>query len=329
MTKAYKHTSNIVVYQTKNGALELKTDQHYDTIWLTQEQLASLFDIQRQAISKHLSNIFASEELRENSVCSILEHTAEDGKTYKVKHYNLDAALSVGYRVNSKNATHFRQWATKTLKKHITDGYTINRHKVKANFENFMQAVDEVKSLLPSSSTVDTSSILELISLFADTWMSLDAYDKDQLTTTGTTKKKVSLTAGKLNKALLNLKIALIDKGEATELFGTERTKNAVEGIVGNVMQGFGDQDVYASVEEKAAHLLYFIIKNHPFADGNKRSGAYAFIWFLQQAKALDVSRITPPALTALTLLIAESDPKDKDKMVGLVCSMLAKKSAH
>ncbi|MEI8320660.1 MAG: virulence protein RhuM/Fic/DOC family protein [Alphaproteobacteria bacterium] len=321
-----KTKSSLVVYQSKNGALELKTDSQYNTIWLTQEQLASLFDVQRQAISKHLGNIFSSGELNENSVCSKMEHTAKDGKTYKVNHYNLDAALSVGYRVNSKSATHFRQWATKTLRNHIVEGYTINRDRIKENYEQFMKAIADVKSLLPSASPVDNVSILELISLFADTWISLDAYDRDQLSITGITKKKVSLTSDKLDKALQKLKYALVQKGEATELFGAERTKNSIEGIVGNVMQSVGDQDVYPSIEEKAAHLLYFIVKNHPFLDGNKRSGAYAFIWFLQQAKVLDRSRITPPALTALTLLIAQSDAKDKNKMVALVCTTLSKK---
>ncbi len=325
MIESSKSKTTVAVYQTKNGSLELKADSELSTIWLTQDQLADLFDVQKAAISKHIRNIFESGELTRNSVVSILETTASDKKKYKVTHYNLDAALSVGYRINSKNATLFRQWATKVLKQHIVDGYTINRHRIKSNYQQFALAVEDLKSLLPAGSNIGTSDILELISMFADTWVSLDAYDKDQLTTTGYTKKKVTLTADKLNKALQNLKIALIDKGEATELFGTERTKNAVEGIVGNVMQGFGDQDVYASVEEKAAHLLYFIIKNHPFVDGNKRSGAYAFIWFLQHAKVLDVSRITPPALTALTLLIAESNANDKDKMVGLVCRMLAK----
>lgn len=328
MARVLKSKSKLVVYQSKNGALELKTDSQQDTIWLTQDQLTSLFDVQKAAISKHFKNIFDSGELKKSSVVSILETTAKDGKTYKVNHYNLDAALSVGYRVNSIKATLFRQWATKILKNHIIEGYTLNRHRLKTHYDGFLKAVEDVKSLLPHDSKVDNASILELITMFADTWMSLDAYDKDILVTQGITKRKVALTANKLNKALLNLKLALIDKGEATELFGTERTNDSVSGIVGNVMQGFGNQDLYATVEEKAAHLLYFIIKNHPFIDGNKRSGAYAFIWFLQQAKVLDTSRITPPALTALTLLIAESDPKDKDKMVGLVCSMLMKKAS-
>lgn len=315
----------LALYQTKNGSLELKSDSKLETIWITQEQLACLFDVQRQAVTKHLANIFKSGELHENSVCSILEHTASDGKVYKVKHYDLDAAISVGYRVNSKQATDFRKWATRTLKQHIVEGYTINRHRIKTNYKQFAQAIKDVKSLLPTESNIEVSDILELISMFADTWVSLDAYDRDQLGTSGSTKEKVNLTAANLTKALTTLKSELIVKGEATDLFGAERTKDAVDGIVGNVMQGFGDQDLYPTVEEKAAHLLYFIIKNHPFTDGNKRSGAYAFIWFLQQAKLLDTSRITPPALTALTLLIAESDPKDKDKMVGLVCRMLNK----
>lgn len=327
MTDKPRSTTKVAVYQTKNGALELKADSELSTIWLTQDQLAVLFDVQKAAISKHMKNIFESGELTRNSVVSILETTAKDEKKYKVTHYNLDAALSVGYRVNSKNATLFRQWATNILKQHIVDGYTLNRHRIKENYEQFSKAVADVKNLLPTNSSISSSDILELITMFADTWVSLDAYDKDKLTTQGATKRKVNLTAAKLSKALSQLKSVLIEKDEATELFGAERTKSAVEGIVGNVMQGFGDQDVYPTVEEKAAHLLYFIIKNHPFADGNKRSGAYAFIWFLQQAKALDITKITPPALTALTLLIAESDPKDKDKMVGLVCAMLGNKN--
>lgn len=316
--------ANVVIYQSKNGALTFKTDHVNETIWLTQDQMTELFDVQKAAISKHLKNIFDSEELQEKSAVSILETTARDKKTYKVKHFNLDAVISVGYRVNSKKATHFRQWATKTLKEHIQKGYTINRHRIKSNYEAFMGAVSDVKKLLPAA-TVDGESILELITLFADTWFSLDAYDKDALVTKGMTKRKVKLTSIKLCDALNKLKHTLTSKGEATELFGKERANDSIAGIVGNVMQSFDGRDIYPSVEEKAAHLLYFVVKNHPFVDGNKRSGAYAFVWFLRQAKILDVARITPPALTALTLLIAESSPKEKDKLIGLVCSILKK----
>lgn len=313
-----------IIYQSKSGALELKTDKEHETIWLTQEQMASLFDVQKAAISKHLKNIFDSEELYEKSAVSILETTAKDNKVYKIKHFNLDAVLSVGYRINSKKATHFRQWATKTLKEHIQKGYTINRHRIKSNYEDFLKAVSDVKSIA-TGSMVDSDSVLELVTLFADTWFSLNAYDRDVLTPSGATKKKVALTADKLARALTELKQNLLEKGETTDLFGSERTKKSISGIVGNVMQSFGGEDLYPTIEEKAAHLLYFIIKNHPFIDGNKRSGAYAFVWYLRQAKILDVTRITPPALTALTLLIAESSPKDKDKIIGLVCTVLKK----
>lgn len=312
-----------IIYQSKSGALELKTDKEHETIWLTQDQMTSLFDVQKAAISKHLKNIFDSEELQEKSAVSILETTAKDNKVYKIKYFNLDAVLSVGYRVNSKKATHFRQWATKTLKEHIQKGYTINRHRIKSNYDNFLKAVSDVKSIAAGS--VDNDSVLELVTLFADTWFSLDAYDRDTLVSKGATKKKVALTAEKLSLALTELKNNLVAKGEATDLFGSERTKDSISGIVGNVMQSFGGEDLYSTIEEKAAHLLYFIIKNHPFVDGNKRSGAYAFVWFLRQTKILDVTRITPPALTALTLLIAESSPKDKDKLIGLVCAILKK----
>jgi prophage maintenance system killer protein len=228
--------------------------------------------------------------------------------------------------VNSKKATHFRQWATKILKEHIQKGYTINRNRIDKNYNEFLKAVEDVKSLLPAGTAVDHDGVLELVSLFADTWLSLDAYDKDELATQGATKKKVALTSEKLCAALAVLKHELIAKGETTDLFGKERAKDSIEGIVGNVMQSFDGEDLYPSIEAKAAHLLYFIIKNHPFVDGNKRSGAYAFIWFLSKAKILDLTRITPPALTAITLLIAESDPKDKERMVGLVCALLARR---
>lgn len=318
--------NKVVIYQSKSGSLELKASMHEETIWLTQQQAAELFDVQKAAISKHIKNIFDSEELDSRATVSKMETVQKEGsRSVKrtIEYYNLDLILSIGYRVNSKKATHFRQWATKTLKEHIQKGYTINRHRIKANYEDFLKDVADVKKLLPTDSPIDNQQVVELIALFADTWLSLDAYDRDELVVQGATKKKVSLTASKLGSALLQLKKNLISKREAADIFGVERDKGGLTGIVGNVMQSFGGKDLYPSVEEKAAHLLYFIIKNHPFIDGNKRSGAYAFIWFLNQAKILNTKRITPPALTALTLLIAESSPKDKEKMIALVCTVL------
>jgi prophage maintenance system killer protein len=313
-----------IVYQAKTGAIELKRDFHSNTVWASQDDIASIFNVQRPAITKHIRNILKNKELNENSVRSKMERTAADGKIYQVQLYNLDIILAVGYRTNSSRAIAFRQWATSTLKQHIVKGYTINRHRIKTNHAEFLKAVDNVKSLLlEGGGTFNNENVIELIKLFADTWFSLDAYDKDKLSIKGSTKKKVKLTAESLNRALSELKLDLIEKREATEIFGSARDKDSIEGIIGNVMQSFDGEELYPTIEVKAANLLYFIVKNHPFVDGNKRSGAYAFVWYLRQAGILDVTKITPPALTAITLLIAESASKDKEKMVGLVCSFL------
>jgi prophage maintenance system killer protein len=237
--------------------------------------------------------------------------------------YNLDAMIAVGYRVNSVVGTNFRVWATKTLREHITKGYTINRKRVAQNYEAFMKAVSDVQALLPEHVTLDPKAVLELIKEFAGTWVSLDAYDKEALELKGVTKKKVSLVGSDLLLAIGELKRELMKKGEATDLFASERREGNVEGIVGNVIQSFGGKSVYPTVEEKAAHLLYFMVKNHPFSDGNKRSGAFAFVWFLRKVGVKGSKNINPAALTALTLLIAESDPQKKGQMVALVTQML------
>jgi prophage maintenance system killer protein len=313
----------IIVYQTKSGALELKGDFKHETIWASLDQIANLFGRDKSVISRHIKNIFKDEELSRNSVVAFFATTASDGKKYQVEYFNLDVILSVGYRVNSKTATNFRQWATKTLREHITKGYTLNKKALAKNYDDFLQAVESVKKLLPSDSQFKSTDALELIKLFAGTWFSLDAYDKDELSTKGATKKTVKITGEALEKAIASLKASLIENGEATDMFASERDKGSLAGIVGNVMQSFDKKDLYPTVEEKAAHLFYFVVKNHPFLDGNKRSGAYAFIWFLRRAKILNPARLTPTALTALTLLIAESDPRQKEKMVRLVLTLI------
>ncbi len=273
-----KLENKMVIYQTKSRALALRCDLEKETVWATQAQIAKMFQTERSVITKHIKNTINEEELVENSVCAKFAHTAEDGKTYEVQFYNLDMILSVGYRVNSKRATEFRQWATKTLRDHITRGYTINRKRVVQNYDAFMKAVVDVQELLPEHVTLDPKAVLDLIEEFAGTWVSLDAYDKETLELKGVTKKKVTLAGVELETAIGDLKRELMKKGEATDLFASERRQGNVEGIVGNVMQSFGGKAVYPTVEEKAAHLLYFMVKNHPFADGNKRSGAFAFV---------------------------------------------------
>ena len=315
-------TDGIVIYQAKSGAIELKGDYNKETIWATQSQIVQLFDIDQSIVSRHTNNIFTDGEVDQESNMQKM-HIANSDKPVAL--YSLDVILAVGYRANSKVAIEFRQWATNTLRAHIIEGYTINRRRISKNYESFLTAVEQIKALLPSGENVDTKSVLELVKLFAGTWFSLDAYDKSHFPIVGVTKKQVKMSADDLSHALKELKQELTSQGEITELFGTERTNGSISGIVGNVFQTFGGKDLYPTVEEKAAHILYFMVKNHPFVDGNKRSGAFAFVWFLRKARILDTSRMTPPALTALTLLVAESHPKEKEKMIGLVLLLLKK----
>src|SRR3989338_5724328 len=323
MSMKKKASKQIVIYQAQSGAIELRGDFRHETIWATQANIADLFGTKRPAITKHLRNIFKEKELDEKSVCSILEHTAADGKTYKTQYYNLDVIIAVGYRVNSKRATHFRIWATKTLKEHLLKGYTINRRQIAKNYDAFMKAVADIQALLPEHITLDPKTVLDLIREFASTWVSLDAYDKETLKVIGTTLKAVKLSGEELTDAIAKLRSELMDKGEATDLFAQERRVGSIGGIVGSVMQSFGGKPLYVTAEEKAAHLLYFMVKNHPFTDGNKRSGAFAFVWFLRKARVRGGRNINSASLTALTLLIAESEPKKKDVMVALVTQLL------
>jgi len=321
--KKKKDIKQIVIFQAKSGAIELRGDISHETIWATQAQIAEVFQAERSVITKHIRNILKDKELDVNSVCAKFAHTADDGKTYRVQFYNLDIILAVGYRTNSKRAIEFRKWATKTLREYITKGYTINRNRIAENYSAFMKSVSDIQALLPEHIALDPKAILELIKEFASTWVSLGAYDKEIIEVIGTTRKAVKLAGKELANAIENLRVELIKKGDATELFARETQSGSIEGIAGNIMQSFGGKPLYPSVEEKAAHLLYFMVKNHPFIDGNKRSGAFAFIWFLRKAKAKKLRNINSLTLTTLTLLIAESDPKKKDQMVALVTQLL------
>ncbi len=316
--------TELVIFKGAKGQVKLRGDFRRDTLWATQAEIAELFGTERSVITKHIRNILKDGELQEKAVCANFAHTANDGKTYNVQAYSLDIILAVGYRTNSVTAISFRKWATTILRQHMIDGYTINRSRIASNYADFMKAVDLVRALAPKQNKVDTESVLELVQLFADTWFSLDAYDKEALAPGKITKKKVRLTTEEFLSCVQVLKSELIRKGEATENFAQERNREAIEGIIGNVMQSFGGNELYPTVEEKAAHLMYFVIKNHPFVDGNKRTGAYALVWFLQKMKVLDINRLTPTALTALTLLVAESNPADKEKVVALVVLLIA-----
>jgi prophage maintenance system killer protein len=311
---------NSVIYQAKNGAIELRGDFSRETIWATQAQIAELFEVERSVVTKHIGNILKDKEIDQKSNVQKM-HIANSDKP--VAFYSLDMILGVGYRTNSARAISFRRWTTDVLRRHIIEGYTINRSRIGANYEQFLKAVDEIKHFFPDAGLSDALDVVELVRLFASTWLSLEAYDKSDLPSSGVTRRRVSFTARELTAALVDLKSELVKKEEASEFFGAERFKDSISGIVGNIFQSFGGSDVYSTIEEKAAHLLYFVVKNHPFTDGNKRSGAFSFVWFLRSANLLDSARLTPEALTALTLLVAESNPKEKDRIVGLILLLL------
>lgn len=319
-------SKEVVIYQAPNGAIELRGDFARETVWANRMQMAEMFGVNPPAITKHIQNIYTENELERKATSSKMELVQnESGRIIKrqVDVYNLDVLIAVGYRINSVVGTRFRQWATKTLREHITKGYTINRKQLGNNYDAFMKAVADIQLLLPEHVVLDPKQVLELVKEFASTWVSLDAYDKDALRVVGATKKAVKLTGAELVGAIATLRAELVKKGETTELFAQERKEGSIEGIIGNVMQSFGGHALYATLEEKAAHLLYFMVKNHPFVDGNKRSGAFAFVWFLRKARIKGGRNINPASLTALTLLIAESKPEKKDQMVALVTQLL------
>ena len=319
------HFNKLVVFQAKDGAIELKGDLKSETVWASLDQISTLFGRDKSSISRHIKNIFKEEELLKEAVVAKNATVQKEGArevSRDIEYYNLDMILSVGYRVNSKVATGFRIWATKVLKQYVTKGFAMHKQVIKRNLDLFLE---DIKPLLPVGSVLSTDQLLEISSIFADTWLSLDEYDKDKLEVKKPTKKNIKLTAGDLLTAIYDLKSTLMKRGEASELFAVDKSKNSLEGIVGNIMQSFGGKNVYESVEEKAAHLLYFVVKNHPFVDGNKRSGAFAFVWFLQKCKRLDLNKINPTALTLITLLVAESNPNHKEKVVKLVMKLIAK----
>ena len=316
--------SDIVIYKALDGHIELSINLAQDTLWLSQQQMAELFGTQRQAISKHLKNIFASGELHEPSVCSILEHTAPDGKTYKTKFYSLDAVISVGYRVNSSQATQFRIWATQILKEHLIQGYTVYKPRLaQQGLRELQQTVELLQKTLIRHEWVSDmgAEAIQLILSYAKTWSLLLAYDEDQLSLpTQGWSAVTTLSYEAAVSAITALKTDLLAKQEATPLFGHERDKG-LERILLAIEQTFGGEPLYSTVEEKAAHLLYFIIKGHPFTDGNKRIGSFIFLLYLRLQQL--PLKLNENGLVALALLVAESSPSQKELMIRLIVNLL------
>lgn len=318
-------TNSIEIYQSDDGQLELKVALDHDTVWLAQDQLCELFGRERSVITKHINNVFKEGELERDAVCAKFARTAEDGKTYQTQHYNLDVIISVGYRVKSARGVQFRQWATRTLKQHLVQGYTLNQRRLQERGIEFEQAVSLLSRTLANQQLVtpEGEAVLSVISDYARSWSLLQGYDEQSLGALA--DKQTSMRALVLDDALAaiaELKKTLIAKGEATELFGQLRGDGLASAIA-TIEQGFGGEVFYPNVASRAAHLLYFVIKNHPLADGNKRSGSFLFLWYLrinQHLLAKPVEQlINDNTLVALALLVAESVPEQKELMIRLV----------
>jgi len=315
----------VILYKNK---VEVKLDK--ETVWLTQAHIAELFGTKRPAITKHLANIFRTKELDTKAVCSILEHTASDGKKYKIKFYNLDAIISVGYRVNSVQATRFRIWATDVLRKYLVDGYVINEKRLKTAEYKYRELQKSLKLLgnvihLESISD-DARGLIWVITEYTRALGILDDYDHLKLSVPkGTKQTKFELTYDEARKIIDVMK----QKFKDSALVGQEKDRS-FKSSIGAVYQTFGGKDVYPTVEEKAAHLLYFVTKNHSFVDGNKRIAAALFICFLQKNDILfcknGTRRIDSNTLVALTLMTAASKSSEKDAMIKVILNLLGSK---
>lgn len=333
-TPAQENRGEIVIYKSGKKDVVLEAHLREESIWLSLDQMAGLFGRDKSVISRHIKNIFKEKELSAKSVVANFATTAADGKTYQVDYYNLDVIISVGYRVKSHNGVKFRMWATRVLKDHLVKGYTLNRKRLKElkgeELKAFEGAVALIRQTIASRALTskEESGLLHVITEYAHTWALLQQYDKNELTAPKKMKKaSYALDYTEAQQAIMRLKNDLTAKHEASELFGRERGGN-LEGILRGIYQTFGGDELYPSVEEKAAHLPYFVIKDHPFADGNKRVGSLLFIIFLSRNKYLlrknGESKINDNALVAIALLIAESKPNQKDVMIRLIMHFLA-----
>ncbi|MBS1174654.1 MAG: death-on-curing family protein [Burkholderiaceae bacterium] len=332
MSNSMNINSDLMIYQTDSGALEVRFDGKHDTVWLSQAQMAELFESSTDNISLHLKNIYLEQELSEQATTEDYSVVRQEGTRQvkrNLKHYNLDAIISVGYRVSSKRAVLFRQWATRTLREHLTQGFTVNQARLAQNVKAFEAALALVQKAAASSelSSDMGRGLVDVLARYAQTFLLLQQYDDGLLDEPAAQSGGVLASLDDVRASLSRLKADLIRRGEATELFALERG-DGLAALLGNLEQSVFGSAAYPSVESKAAHLLYFVVKNHPFTDGNKRSGAFLFVDFLNQNRRLlsadGVPIINDVGLAALTLLIAESAAEQKEVMIKLVMNMLA-----
>ena len=307
--------NELVLFETADKEIKLNVSVNNNTVWLNRNQLAELFQRDVKTIGKHINN--ALKEELDNSVVANFATTASDGKTYHVEHYNLDMIISVGYRVKSNRGVEFRKWANKVLKQYIIQGYAINEKRLEA----LQRTVSIQNKMLASSLDVEETDVLKAVSLYTDALMLLDQYDHQSLNKPEGNKPIYRITYEECCRM-----VEAMEDTFHSDVFGVEKEKGKVEGILAAVYQSVFGGDVYPSLEEKAANLLYFMIKDHPYSDGCKRIAASLFLEFLNKNNFLykdGTKRISDGAMVAITLMIAESDPSEKNIMVNLVMNLL------
>jgi len=321
----------VVVYEAPGGEVRVDVRLEHETVWLSLTQISALFGRDKSVISRHLRNVFRSGELEREAVVAKNATTAADGKTYQVEFFNLDAILSVGYRVNSKRGTQFRIWATRTLRDHLLRGYTLNERRLaEQGLGEIEQAVGLLSRTLTTHALVtdEGRDVLDVVQRYTRSWRLLLEYDEQRLADRPVepVAPAASLGLADARAAAMSLREDLASRGEAGPLFAQERG-DALAGILGAIEQTFGGTPLYPSAQARAAPLVYFVIKDHPFGDGNKRIGTLLFLEYLRRngllLRANREPRLTDNAMVALALLIAESEPAQKDLMIRLVLNLL------
>lgn len=316
------------IFTSTDGQAQLEVALEQETVWLSQIQMAELFGKDVRTVNEHVSNVFQEGELQKEPTIRKFRIVRQEGKRQvqrEIDHYNLDMIISVGYRVKSQRGVQFRKWATQVLKDHLVQGYTLNQRRLAERGIEFEQAVDLLSRTLTNQGLVSNEgeAVARVISDYARSWSLLQGYDEQQLAEVGIKQPDMQpLELDEALKAIGELKQTLMAKGEATELFGQLRGDGLASALA-TIEQGFGDELFYPNVATRAAHLLYFVIKNHPLADGNKRCGSFLFLWYLRRNAAL-LARpveqlINDNTLVALALLVAESLPDQKTLMIRLI----------
>ena len=325
--------NQIEIYSSQDGSIQLNVKLENETVWLTQSQMAELFGVDRTSIVRHIRNIYKSEELEENSTCAKKAQVRIEGQRQIVReipYYNLDMIISVGYRINSKNATSFRRWATSVLKQYLIKGYVINQQLKLDRYNELKDVVRLMGRAIGMQEKVTTdeySGLFNVISDYVYALDTLDHYDYQSLSIQQTTKNEPFRATYDNAMEAIN---ALKDKFGGSQWFANEKD-DSFKSSIGQIYQTFGGEELYPSVEEKAAMLLYLVVKNHSFSDGNKRIAAMLFLWFLNNNHVLYAEdghkRIADNTLVALTLMIAESRTEEKDVMVKVVVNLINKEN--